>query len=696
MKKLTVFLGVLVLLSFSAMAWGQQFVIGPDGSHRPYIKGDDAIPIPFKDRPKIEKMLDPWNILTGTKQTEFVLTWRTKDSPEVNFGFDTGDSLAQWFKPLAACILKAVRIYVRDFEGSAIIDIWGSNYDGHITTTDSTDGNGWIGDWVDGQWVPGDVLKVSPLADHIWGPFPISITADDANSWIETETWILGEPDIGNRPFHVGYYMSRTAGWGFGCQFVDILPYHFFKFYISPHPTFGKKGWLLRSFSMWVECVVEYYENIAPVISEMTYLPNTYSTGPFTITANITDFDPDPTLQGVAAAYIVYSTDGWATKDSVAMSGPAGGGVFTGDIPTMSPGTEVSYYVTAIDPPGLYSVSAATYTFYIGKPTEGEDFLVLNQPSRYGEGTESYFTNVIDALGYDYDYMYGRCDSTIWLPQYTTVFLLCDGLGSPPTALPRNVGDNPLKSYLDQGGNLLVCSDELIGVFYGWPGALTTSPGEFIHDYLHVLGAESDAPFEKMLDVPGDGFTDALTDTIGLTFAPGWENYGDVLTIDDQAAPLYVEAEDTVFAGGEVTGVKYDGDYKVIFFPFMLSALDSTTRAVVLKDVLTFFGTTGVQEKPTATGVPLSYSLEQNYPNPFNPETKIQYTIPYASNVKVAIYNLLGQKVVDLVDKYQEAGRYQVAWDGRDATGKKMASGVYICRLEAGDFVSSKKMILLK
>jgi hypothetical protein len=94
--------------------------------------------------------------------------------------------------------------------------------------------------------------------------------------------------------------------------------------------------------------------------------------------------------------------------------------------------------------------------------------------------------------------------------------------------------------------------------------------------------------------------------------------------------------------------------------------------------------------------IPRTYSLSQNYPNPFNPSTTIAYGLPKPSQVKLTIFNILGQTVVTLVNQMQPAGHYKVEWNGEVAKGKVAATGVYLYRLEAGDFVSSKKMLLLK
>ena len=86
-----------------------------------------------------------------------------------------------------------------------------------------------------------------------------------------------------------------------------------------------------------------------------------------------------------------------------------------------------------------------------------------------------------------------------------------------------------------------------------------------------------------------------------------------------------------------------------------------------------------------------SYALAQNYPNPFNPSTKIGYALPAASHVALTIYNFLGQKVGTLVDEIQQAGKFEIEWN---ASG--LPSGIYVYRLQAGDFIKSQKLLLLK
>ena len=100
--------------------------------------------------------------------------------------------------------------------------------------------------------------------------------------------------------------------------------------------------------------------------------------------------------------------------------------------------------------------------------------------------------------------------------------------------------------------------------------------------------------------------------------------------------------------------------------------------------------------------LPAKFSLSQNYPNPFNPTTTISYQIPKSGNVKLEIFNIVGQKVRTLINKKQKADCYNVTWDGKNEAGNSIASGIYFYRLSVNagqkenSFVKSKKMLFVK
>jgi hypothetical protein len=113
--------------------------------------------------------------------------------------------------------------------------------------------------------------------------------------------------------------------------------------------------------------------------------------------------------------------------------------------------------------------------------------------------------------------------------------------------------------------------------------------------------------------------------------------------------------------------------------PVFFDAWNYTTQSPV----------TGVQQIPS--GIPLAYNLDQNYPNPFNPTTKIAYSVKAAGNVSLKVFNLLGQVVATLTEGKQDAGTYTIVFDA-----SRFSSGVYFYQITAGNFVATKKMMLLK
>ena len=94
--------------------------------------------------------------------------------------------------------------------------------------------------------------------------------------------------------------------------------------------------------------------------------------------------------------------------------------------------------------------------------------------------------------------------------------------------------------------------------------------------------------------------------------------------------------------------------------------------------------------------LPSDFHLSQNYPNPFNPETRIEFSVPKRASVRLAIYNLGGQLIRTIVDRPFQTGSFSVTWDGRDDSGRAVASGVYLYELKTADTRIAKRLTLLK
>ena len=125
---------------------------------------------------------------------------------------------------------------------------------------------------------------------------------------------------------------------------------------------------------------------------------------------------------------------------------------------------------------------------------------------------------------------------------------------------------------------------------------------------------------------------------------------------------------------------------------FLQIGLTSTTDtgAVAYLDELTLSGTNSIDQLSIGQ-VPVAFELIQNYPNPFNPTTNIEFSIPRASDVKLVIYNQLGQTVATLANERLSAGSYSVDWNAEG-----LPSGVYFYKMIAGDFTQTRKLILMR
>jgi hypothetical protein len=93
---------------------------------------------------------------------------------------------------------------------------------------------------------------------------------------------------------------------------------------------------------------------------------------------------------------------------------------------------------------------------------------------------------------------------------------------------------------------------------------------------------------------------------------------------------------------------------------------------------------------------PRKFQLAQNYPNPFNPITTLRYDLPENGLVTIIIYDMLGKQVKTLINQTQDAGSRSVFWNATNDYGKPVSAGIYLYQIQAGEYISTKKMVLLK
>ncbi len=143
----------------------------------------------------------------------------------------------------------------------------------------------------------------------------------------------------------------------------------------------------------------------------------------------------------------------------------------------------------------------------------------------------------------------------------------------------------------------------------------------------------------------------------------------------------------TVGGSGEVAVMTFRAlgdEYALAFDSARIRNVDNGELAAALE---------GCESRP---GNPTAFRLVQNSPNPFNPVTKVAYDVPREAAVAIRIYDVTGRLVRTLVDGAVEPGRHAAVWDGTNDAGERVASGVYLCTMEAGEFRGSRKMLLLK
>jgi len=158
--------------------------------------------------------------------------------------------------------------------------------------------------------------------------------------------------------------------------------------------------------------------------------------------------------------------------------------------------------------------------------------------------------------------------------------------------------------------------------------------------------------------------------------------------VDDPSHQVTFNANITVPSGTPV------GDYQVIVWGAGYN--DQEKKSSGSDTIIVTVTAADVGEEEQTSNRAIYFELHQNYPNPFNPETEISYTLLKDSRVKLDIYNLLGQRIRTLVDEYQEAGDRSVSWDGKDERGREVTSGIYLYRLQAGEYSEVRKMVLVK
>jgi len=248
-----------------------------------------------------------------------------------------------------------------------------------------------------------------------------------------------------------------------------------------------------------------------------------------------------------------------------------------------------------------------------------------------------------------------------------------------------NIGDANGDSHDDFFAASVSRTDSLGFVYFGGPG-IDTLPDLIVYDGMRVARAAG--------DLNNDGYDDFLTSE--GTESWGWVHvYLGGPTLDNVIDAAVNEYELTGYHdyfGREATGVgDVNGDG---IDDFAVAGSDINVKGKIFI-FAGWQGTTDV-EYEFEPGLPERFLLHQNYPNPFNASTTIAFELPARTDAWLTIYNVLGQRIVTVLNRELSPGSYRFTWDGTNESGESVSSGVYFYTLRAGDLDKTKKMLLVK
>ena len=239
-----------------------------------------------------------------------------------------------------------------------------------------------------------------------------------------------------------------------------------------------------------------------------------------------------------------------------------------------------------------------------------------------------------------------------------------------------------LQNYLDNGGKLFINGQDIGADVFG-TGGQSQFAQAFYNNYLHASFAGNGTSY-LINGVPGDPLTDGIQFVLNDIYQRSPDNIG---PYDAAASSIFIYLN-----GPNIAGIKAaTSSYKVIYFGFGLEQItDTAIQDTLMSRIINWTGITPTSVE-SEKNVPVRFSLDQNFPNPFNPATRIRYSITDEVNVSLVVYDILGREVAELVNEKQSAGEYELEFNA-----SSLASGTYIYKLRAGDFVSVRKMTLVK
>lgn len=656
------------------------------------------------------------------------------------------DIFFEWFDPEVTCTVNEVWIYFYrcGTHNSGSLQLYKTDFPVNIPEN-SVEENGWVGyygaGWescgptsADGSW-NGSAWGYDPLKEIVWGgESGVSVSIPGDFFWIQTIMADYGEEPVisaGER-FAVIYTVGGQDWTSLGRQ--DLVattdygpPYPGLKFYdntdANPNggPS-GELGWHVRNYTWDMYVVVEYSENSPPSITPILPVYTVLNADSKILSCHIKDVDAaDSSKTGVANASFFYKVNSGSFQ-SIAMelmSGIEADGYWEAALPEgyMSPGDELTFYFQATDKAGKLSTSDENSFSYFEKKSKLLAF--YNDVTYSAEYILPFYFARTD---HNYDVWSGKIDGPLTeelVSLYNDIVQL-DGYS------PVTMNDDVVGAWLAGGSRNLFWSSQEWGFHLSDGRDSTFTLDDWHNMYLGIrkigpqdinfteAGSQTQ-PF-RILPDSGDALSGAIFDFLGdslqLYYNPYYEldffNFIDAFSMsaDSSGDPSFYDAVDHSIVGihkeynsAKTVFLAFDQLGMDTAYPDMLPNYDEPAGThwiehdvySILDAALDWFGTPVSVENGDEPQFIEKFSLEQNFPNPFNPTTKIRYSLSSPGHVKLSVYNVVGQKITELVDDFQHAGVYEMFWDASE-----LSSGVYFYRLETGSVSKTKKMLLLR
>jgi len=323
---------------------------------------------------------------------------------------------------------------------------------------------------------------------------------------------------------------------------------------------------------------------------------------------------------------------------------------------------------------------------YLALVPQNNDVLLVDDDG--GQEYQQNFEEILDNLGVSYATIPQSNLQELQQKADVSAYKLI--IWNASWAFPTFTSDDIsfLKSYLDKGGNLMLLGQDIgWDIFDAQGNSHFPAAQDFYHTYLDAQFVADNASSTHMQGVEGDPIGNGLSFNLDKPY--GSDNF-----FPEEIASYSGKSMGFLqYDNGKTGALHFDADsFRTVYLGVGLEQIDGDeNRTEIIRRTLQWAGgITALNENKPAT--PKQMALFQNYPNPFNPETKITYQVAQEQQVRLTVYNTLGQKITTLVNDRQKPGVYSVIWN---AAGQ--ASGIYFYRLETDKgFVQSKKLILIK